>query len=539
MGVVSAIDIEPQQQKELLALLKCFLPNTTAWAYGSRVTWNNRHSSDLDVVVFAAVEQKKKVGYLREALEESNLPFRVDLFVWDSIPDQFKPNIEAAYYVLQEKTEVLSLSSGKVLGDFVELNPKMKLVKGTAYPFAEMKDLEPSSRSAYPSIEKNFSGSGSKFQSGDTLLARITPCLENGKTSQYRGTSSRFAWGSTEFIVLRGKEGVSDSDFVYYFSRSPVFRAYAIQSMVGSSGRQRVPNSAVANFECDLPPLAEQKAIAHVLGTLDDKIENNQKLNQALEEIAKAIFKSWFVDFDPVRAKAEGRPTGLPPEISDLFPDKLVKSEIGDIPKGWEVIVAGELFDITIGRTPPRKESHWFSEGSEGIPWISIKDMGSSGTYISTTNECLTEEAVKKHRMRVLPISTIIVSFKLTVGRVSILLQEMSTNEAIAHFPPSDKLRSQYFTYFFLNFFNYESLGSTSSIATAVNSKMIKQIPFIVPETELLILFEKMVSPIMNRVVSATRENFALTELRDTLLPKLISGELRIPDAEKLLEGCS
>ena len=259
-------------------------------------------------------------------------------------------------------------------------------------------------------------------------------------------------------------------------------------------------------------------------------------MNQTLEDIAKAIFKSWFVDFDPVRAKAEGRPIGLPPEISDLFPEKLVDSEIGEIPKGWDIQPAESLFDITIGRTPPRKESQWFSELETDVPWVSIRDMGDCGTFISKTSEYLTHDAVSKHRMHKLPVGSVLVSFKLTVGRVAITTKNMTTNEAIAHFPPSDAFPYPNFAYFYLKAFGYESLGSASSIATAVNSKMIKAIPFIVATSGLTEKFEETVAPMMDRIRLASEETHALSGTQRPLLPKLILGELRIPDAEKFLE---
>jgi len=156
-----------------------------------------------------------------------------------------------------------------------------------------------------------FKGSGSKFANGDTLLARITPCLENGKTAYVQELpDDETAHGSTEFIVISGVEGVSDNLFAYYVARTPRFRTYAIGHMEGTSGRQRVPATSIRNYQLPLPPLSEQKRIAAVLGALDDKIELNRKMNKTLEEMAQAIFKSWFIDFDWVR---QNQPSPLAP----------------------------------------------------------------------------------------------------------------------------------------------------------------------------------------------------------------------------------
>ena len=399
------------------------------------------------------------------------------------------------------------------LGDFVNLNPKIKLTKGIPYAFVEMKDLEPSTRSVFSNYDKKFSGSGSKFECGDTLLARITPCLENGKTSQFKGHSSP-AWGSTEFIVLRSIPDKSDNDFIYYLSRSPEFRSYAIQNMVGSSGRQRVPNDAVENYECEFPSLHEQKAIAHILGTLDDKIELNQELNQTLEETAKAIFKSWFVDFDPVRAKAEGRPTGLPTEISDLFPSELVDTEIGEIPKGWEVKTIQDVAKVTSGKRPPEKES----VQNERCPYVVFGGAGPMAFCSEPLD--FTKPAIITGRVG-------------TLGKVFYLTDECWVSDNAI-------LICDAGTYTPLIFYILQSIDFTTlnvgSTQPLVTGKDIKNLNLITPSDSLLQYYKALFDLIKFRQSTADAEIEVLSQLRDILLPKLISGELRIPDAEKFLE---
>jgi type I restriction enzyme S subunit len=289
-------------------------------------------------------------------------------------------------------------------------------------------------------------------------------------------------------------------------------------------------------LQIDLPPKTEQNAIAHILGTLDDKIELNRKTNETLEAMAKALFKSWFVDFDPVRAKAEGRPTGLPADISDLFPDSFEDSELGQIPSGWSVQSVGKQYDITIGKTPPRKESQWFSTSHLDMPWLSIRDLGEAGVYADRASECLTREAVDKFNVKIVPADTVVLSFKLTIGRVAITAGEMLTNEAIAHFLPLSKDAGYQYTYCLLSQYDYHSLGSTSSIATAVNSQMLRDMPLVIPPEVIIRAFCDASTPIFSSIKRGQRETRCLSDIRDTLLPKLISGELRIPDAEKLLE---
>ena len=417
-------------------------------------------------------------------------------------------------------------------GDFVDLNPKIKLTKGASYAFVEMKDLEPSIRSVFSNYDKEFSGSGSKFETGDTLLARITPCLENGKTSQFKSDSSP-AWGSTEFIVLRGIPDKSDNSFIYYFSRSPEFRSHAIQNMVGSSGRQRVPNDAIKNYECEFPPLSDQKAIAHILGTLDDKIELNQKMNQTLEEIAKAIFKSWFVDFDPVRAKAEGRPTGIPPEISDLFPDELVESEIGEIPRGWKSTTLSEVTSV-IGRGVTPKYS------DEGITILNQKCIRNWSINSNLARSTSSDKKYKEEKY-LQEYDCVINSTGVgTLGRVAICDSRHvgmlcdSHVSIVRGITPDISI----FTSMRLGLMEpeIENLGHGSTGQTELSRTAIGDIGVTMPSPELLKETKSLLSPFIERRRLLDLENKTISELRDVLLPKLISGELRIPDAEKFLE---
>ena len=412
-------------------------------------------------------------------------------------------------------------------GDFVNLNPKIKLTKGIPYAFVEMKDLEPSTRSVSSNYNKEFSGSGSKFECGDTLLARITPCLENGKTSQFKGHSSP-AWGSTEFIVLRGIPNKSDNAFIYYFSRSPEFRSYAIQNMVGSSGRQRVPNDAVNDYECEFPPLCDQKAIAHILGTLDDKIELNQKMNQTLEEIANAIFKSWFVDFDPVRAKAEGRPTGLPAEISDLFPNELVNSEIGEMPRGWDI---NPLDAIGNFRNGLALQKYPAIVGEEQFPVVKIAQLRKG----STNGDDLFASGVPADFLiedgdYVFSWSGSLMA-KYWVGGKGALNQHL--------FKVEERSQPLWFVAGWVERFMPEFQSIAESKATTmghIKREHLKQALCAIPHQGLIDRAAIEITPLIKRSILSQQESRVLFELRDTLLPKLISGELRIPDAEKFLE---
>ena len=299
----------------------------------------------------------------------------------------------------------------------------------------------------------------------------------------------------------------ADYRFVYY----ALYNDYAYLASLANGGAQQNLNAQqIKEFEIPFPPLKEQKRIADILSSLDDKIELNRRINRNLEQQAQALFKAWFVDFEPFK---DG---------------KFVDSELGKIPEGWKVQRADEIYNINIGKTPPRKENIWFSKIEDSnVKWVSISDMANCGMFIGNSSEYLTTEAVKKFNIIIVPKNTILLSFKLTIGRVSIAKKELTTNEAIARFCLSNiKLRE--FTYFTLKNYDYSMLGSTSSIATAVNSKIIKGMKILLPNIEVLESFHYIVKPLFDSIESNSNEMEILYNLRNTLLPRLMSGELYV-----------
>ena len=337
---------------------------------------------------------------------------------------------------------------------------------------------------------------------------------------------------STSMMKLRPDPKKLNSSFAFYFFRSPLGRHQLLKnaSQVGTPGIGQ-PLASLRACELALPPLDDQLTIAGVLGPLDDKIEQNRRTARALERLARAIFRAWFVDFEPVKAKAAGAASfpSMPQPVFDALPTRFVDSDIGPVPEGWEVKAATEVAEVKIGKTPPRKEPRWFSTDPSDIPWLSIKDMAKAGVFISDTSEYLTLEAVDTYRVRRIPDRSVLLSFKLTVGRVAIVDGEITSNEAIAHFVPrSHGSLGPEFLYCYLANFDYDKLGSTSSIATATNSKVVKGMPVIVPNTELAAAFTEFVRPAFENIRSLVRECRKLSEVRDYLLPRLLSGSVRV-----------
>jgi type I restriction enzyme S subunit len=311
--------------------------------------------------------------------------------------------------------------------------------------------------------------------------------------------------------IVRADSSILNSDYLKYSLLEKTNKDKLLTLASAGATRNAITKSMIENFEIVLPELQEQQSIASILSTIDDKIENNLAINKTLEEMAMALYKHWFVDFGPFQN------------------GEFVDSELGSIPKGWEVKRLDEVCNIAIGRTPPRKESQWFSV-KEGVKWTSIKDLGNSGIYISETSEYLTEEAVKKFNVPVIKPNTVILSFKLTVGRVAISTERMLSNEAIAHLNRKNETIPVEYLYSYLKSFDYNSLGSTSSIATAVNTQTIKAMKIILPPLNQLEDYFEKVNSIFEQIKINQKENQTLTQLRDTLLPKLISGEVRLKE---------
>lgn len=399
---------------------------------------------------------------------------------------------------------------GKDFGS--EGSPVIK-IKDIKPPYVEVQNAEKVDISSYnPEKIERY-----KLTKGDYLVAMTGATI---------GKVGRIVYGDVSYLNQRvakveAKENLANNDFVYYLICSKGFERYINAISSGSSAQQNISADDIGRFPVWYPiNIKEQKEIAGVLSSLDDKIELLRKQNETLEQIARAIFHEWFVEFNFPNEK------GLPYKASG---GKMVKSELGEIPEGWGVITASDIADISIGRTPPRKESKWFSIEPTNKKWISIRDMGDAGIFINKTSEYLTEKAISQFNIPRIPENTVVVSFKLTVGRIAITTEEMLSNEAIAHFKQKDRnITPTEYIYLWLKNFDFSSLGSTSSIANATNSQTIKQIPFLITNKRSMNDFKEVVIPLFRKIRENTESIKTLSIIRDMLLPKLMSGEIRV-----------
>ena len=374
------------------------------------------------------------------------------------------------------------------LGDFMQCNPKRTIKKGQKARKITMDLLIPHSKTIRNWNYEPYSG-GAKFQNGDTIMARITPCLENGKHAFVSILDEgEIAYGSTEYFVFCGKEKVSDNDFVYYLTQTPLFRDTAIKSMVGSSGRQRAQMDVLENLKMFVPKdISDQRRIASILSSLDRKIELNNKINADLEEMAQAIFKNWFVDFEPFK---DG---------------KFVDSELGMIPEGWKVGCLGDIAEITSGKRPPKKSKDKTQDLF--IPLIGASDI------MGFTSDVLYERPI------------------LVIGRVG-------THGVVQRFQekcwPSDNtlvIESSYYNYVYqlLKGIDYSAInrGSTQPLITQTD---VRNTDVIIAPENVLKEYESITSTLFSKHRANIKENSHLSPLRDTLLPRLMSGEIEVPE---------
>ena len=337
------------------------------------------------------------------------------------------------------------------------------------------------------------------------LVAEDGENLRSRKTPVAFMATGRF-WVNNHAHIIQGNQK-ADTRFLAYILEGSDISGYLTGSTI-----PKLSQGSLNAIEIEVPCLGEQKAIAHVLGTLDDKIELNRKTNETLEGIAKAVFKSWFVDFDPVRAKAEGRPTGLPDEISELFPDSFEESELGEVPSGWEVQRLEDLVELSYGKA--LKET-------DRIPGP-FPVFGSNGV-------------VGSHKEALVEGPGIIVGRKGNPGIVKWSKKDFFPIDTTFYVKPKMEGLRLSFLFYALSNQRLPALSADSAVP-GLNRSIAYMNQQVLPPFNIVLAFDQMVSTIFERMSCLSSEEETLSSLRDALLPRLISGELRVPDAEKMLE---
>ncbi len=316
--------------------------------------------------------------------------------------------------------------------------------------------------------------------------------------------------GSTEFIVLCGHDS-ADNDFVYYLCREPEFRKFAISRMEGTSGRQRVAWQSIAGYPIELPSPDVRRDAADFLATLDDRIDNLRQTNATLQAIAAALFKSWFVDFD-----------GVPPE-------DMQESELGMIPKGWRVGSFDESVEILGGGTPKTSVAEYWNGD---IPWFSVVDAPAIGqVFVLDTEKKITVLGLQNCSAKLLPEMTTIISARGTVGKVAITGIPMAMNQSCYALRPKQQCGEAFVYFSTLRFVEHLQRIAHGAVFDTITRDSFKQLTTCLPPDEVIIGFAEIANPLLERIRANGQQAFTLANLRDALLPRLISGQLRIKEA--------
>ncbi|MCQ5045987.1 EcoKI restriction-modification system protein HsdS [uncultured Oscillibacter sp.] len=386
--------------------------------------------------------------------------------------------------------------------DKITLNPPVPLKKGIAYPFIEMANVGSYQREP-ENVDTKVYSSGSRFADGDTIIARITPCLQNGKGFYCHNIGEGF--GSTEFIVLRPKDQTVDSRYLYYLMQTNYIREKMIKSMVGASGRQRVNNDVFTSIDISFPKIEIQRRIADILSAYDDLIENNRKQIKLLEEAAQRLYKEWFVDL--------------------RFPGYEHTKITDGVPEGWDIRAVSDFGKVITGKTPSTSKPEYYGGN---IPFVTIPDMHNT-IFPLSTEKYLSKQGANTQKNKFLPPHSVMVSCIATVGLVNITCDLCQTNQQINSVILKDE-KELYFFYFAMKRIKslLDGVGSNGATMTNVNKTKFENIRILYPESYLGNHFFELCHPIFQKILILSKENQYLQQARDRLLPKLMSGEVEV-----------
>lgn len=395
----------------------------------------------------------------------------------------------------------------KMLGDYIrEVNVRNNELKDLdLLGISIQKEFIPSiantigtDMSKYKIVKKNQFAYGTvTSRNGDKISIALLQNCDEALISQ--------AYISFEVI----DENILLPEYLMMWFRREEFDRYARYMSYGSA-REVFSWEEMCNVKLPVPTIEKQRKIVKEYNTILNRIILNENMIGKLENLIQSIYRRWFVEFN------------FPNELNLLYSDKggdFKESELGDIPLYWEIKKAEEVFEISIGKTPSRDDIQCFTTKDTDVKWISIADIKDKN-FVLNTSEKLTRKAIEKYNMRIVPKNTVIMSFKLTVGRVAITTDDMTTNEAIAHFKTEDtKMRN--YLYCLLKNYDYNSLGSSSSIGNAINSKIVRNMPLLIPDETILYKFSNLIQPLMNKILVLEKDNSNLESFKELLLLRL------------------
>jgi len=532
------IDVSPAHLQTILEILKTHAPDCEVRAFGSRVKWTAKNYSDLDLALVGSAKLPfRKLAALQTAFEESDLPYRVDVLDWLAISPEFQKVIEQGYEVIQDPKGLLrplGSASGLAMGSSDWKNYQIgdigKIVTGKTpptqnsknfgdkYPFITPKDML--GQKKIRQTERHLSEEGKNAIRNCLLPANsiCVSCIGSDMGKVVMTTEDSVTNQQLNSIIC---SDLFDPDFVYY---ALINISDELRNVGHHSTAVPILNKTdFSNFKITAPKLPTQRRIAAILSALDEKIELNRQTNATLEAIAQAIFKEWFVDFNYPDPKGLSRPLGSRREM--------IESELGMIPQGWRVERLGTVVDVKGGTTPSTKEEkYWNGE----FHWATPKDLSTlSSPILLNTERKITEEGVAQISSGVLPKGTLLLSSRAPIGYLAIADIPVSINQGFIAI--NTLYTSNLFILHWLKV-NMEKVVSRANGSTflEISKANFREIDLVVPDADTVKMFDNVVSPIFEQVKVNEYQSIILTQLRDSLLPKLMSGEIDVQDPKGL-----
>lgn len=499
------------------SILDEHVPGFEVRAFGSRAKWSASDYSDLDLAVVGDQPVEwRTLGRLKDALEESTLPFRVDVLDWHDISDNFREIIRDDCTVIKTGNQLSEPTLNKWptqhFGDCATLIRESISPSSVGdVPYIGLEHIGEGTLSLVNhGVASEVTSTKSSFKQGDILFGKLRPYFRKVTRAPFDGICSTDIW------VVRAKDGI-DQEFLFYCMASEAFVDFATN---GSEGT-RMPRAKweyVSQYKLLVPTLYEQQKISHILGSLDEKIELNRRMNETLDAMAQALFKSWFVDFDPVRAKIEGRwrpgesLPGLPAHLYNLFPDRLIPSELGNIPEGWTTKQLHSSFHLTMGQSPP---GNTYNRDGEGLPFF----QGSSDfglRYPTIDRHCSEPKRIAK------PDDTL-VSVRAPIGAVNRAWGKCCIGRGLASLRHKSAAKS--YTYYLMlalkpQLQQFEDIGT---VFGAITKKQFESIKLLHPPTDIVDAFESYVCDLDKTMSHNITGSDTLKTYRDILLSKLIA----------------
>ena len=511
------IDVSPYQLELIEKMLQKHVPDCEVRAFGSRVTWTAKDYSDLDLAIVGKEKLAAKILHaLKDDFKESDLPFRVDALDWSAISKEFRKVIEKKYEVIQKAGGL----SGKniipegwdlaVLKNVAEVN---EAAIGREYPFDEIEyiDIASVDKGRVLEIQKLLrkeapSRAQRIVRDNDILLSTVRPNL---KHFAFIAKSKLNLIASTGFAVISANK--INPEYLYYYLTTDQYTNFLTAIADAHTSTYPAFNPDVLeNSEISVPSDPnEQRAIAKILSDLDAKIELNHQMNKTLESIAQVIFKKWFVDFE--------------------FPGYEKVKFVNGLPEGWKVGKLSEMATIVGGGTPATQNHSYFCTSGTEIAWITPKDLsGYQYKFISHGETDITEEGLKNSSAKIMPENTILMSSRAPIGYLAITANNITTNQGFKSLIPKQIIALD-----FLFYWLKQNIGFIQSIASGstfkeVSGSVMKDLELAMPSEDLLLKFDQFMSPINSKLKEIFQETRNLTQIRDSLLPRLMSGKIRV-----------